>query len=100
MIGSLSVFCGLENTFTMEQFSRLQALMSARDGDTMLCLKAYWDGLYGKVGSIRWIGWRKGWTLKFTATRSWRADAENMETVLQDGAIGALRAAGMKHLKL
>lgn len=22
------------------------------DDDTMLCLKAYWDGLYGKVGSI------------------------------------------------
>lgn len=21
------------------------------DDDTMLCLKAYWDGLYGKVGS-------------------------------------------------
>lgn len=22
------------------------------DDDTMLCLKAYWDGLYGKVGSV------------------------------------------------
>lgn len=23
------------------------------DDDTILCLKAYWDGLYGKVGSVR-----------------------------------------------
>lgn len=22
------------------------------DDDTMLCLKTYWDGLYGKVGSV------------------------------------------------